>query len=63
MMNAANANEASMMAAPVTRREFLNYALLASLGFFFVSLGGATYFFALPRFKSGEFGSSSTSGW
>ena len=56
-MNAANANEASMMAAPVTRREFLNYALLASLGFFFVSLGGATYFFALPRFKPGEFGS------
>jgi cytochrome b6-f complex iron-sulfur subunit len=42
---------------PLTRREFLNYAWLASLGFVFV--GGtsvATFFFSLPRFKEGEFG-------
>lgn len=43
--------------APLTRREFLNYAWLASLGFVFVvGFGGAAYFFAFPRFKVGEFG-------
>ncbi len=43
--------------APLTRREFLNYAWLASLGFvFLVGFGGATYFFSFPRFKVGEFG-------
>ncbi|MDE3090092.1 MAG: ubiquinol-cytochrome c reductase iron-sulfur subunit [Chloroflexota bacterium] len=42
---------------PLTRREFLNYAWLTSLGFvFLVGFGGATYFFAFPRFKVGEFG-------
>ena len=42
---------------PLTRREFLNYAWLASLGFVFVvGVGGASYFFAFPRFKTGEFG-------
>lgn len=42
---------------PLSRREFLNYAWLASLGFvFLVGFGGATYFFAFPRFKAGEFG-------
>lgn len=48
--------EVSMIQAPVTRREFLNYAFLASLGIFFVALGGATFLFALPRFGAGEFG-------
>lgn len=48
--------EAAELRAPVSRREFLNYAFLASLGFFFVGLGGATYFFAFPRFGKGEFG-------
>lgn len=48
--------ELSMIQAPVTRREFLNYAFLASLGIFFVALGGATFMFALPRFGAGEFG-------
>jgi cytochrome b6-f complex iron-sulfur subunit len=44
-------------AAPLTRREFLNYAWLASLGFVFVvGFGGAAYFFSFPRFKVGEFG-------
>jgi len=42
---------------PLTRREFLNYAWLASLGFVFLGgVGGATFFFSLPRFKEGEFG-------
>lgn len=45
-----------MLQAPFTRREFLNYAFLASLGVFFVALGGATFLFALPRFGAGEFG-------
>src|SRR5919199_5660940 len=48
--------EMAELKAPVTRREFLNYAFLATLGLFFVELGAATYFFALPRFKVGEFG-------
>lgn len=48
--------ELAMVQAPVTRREFLNYAFLASLGIFFVALGGATFMFALPRFGAGEFG-------
>ena len=42
---------------PLTRREFLNYAWLSSLGFvFLVGFGGATFFFSFPRFKAGEFG-------
>ncbi len=37
-------------------------ALLASLGFFFVNIGGVTYLFAMPRFKEGEFGGVVTIG-
>src|SRR4030042_1459308 len=40
----------------VNRREFLNIAWLASLGFFTISLTGVSYLFALPRFREGEFG-------
>jgi cytochrome b6-f complex iron-sulfur subunit len=40
----------------VTRREFLNYAWLASLGILTAELGGVTYLFAMPRFRAGEFG-------
>lgn len=40
----------------VTRREFLNIAWLASLGFMTLSIGGLTYLFALPRFQAGQFG-------
>jgi cytochrome b6-f complex iron-sulfur subunit len=47
----------SLAMPPLTRREFLNYAWLSSLGFvFLVGIGGATFFFAFPRFKVGEFG-------
>lgn len=48
--------EAAELSAPVTRREFLNLAFLASLGILFVGLGGATFLFSLPRFQAGEFG-------
>ena len=40
----------------LNRQEFLNLAWLASLGFFFVNIGGVIYLFAMPRFKEGEFG-------
>ena len=53
---AANPNEAAKEKKPVTRREFLNIAWLASLGFLTVNLGGVTYLFSMPRFKEGEFG-------
>ncbi len=41
---------------PLSRREFLNYAWGAALGIVLVEAGVATYLFALPRFKEGEFG-------
>ena len=40
----------------ISRREFLNFAWLASLGFLTVSMGGMTFLFAMPRFREGEFG-------
>jgi cytochrome b6-f complex iron-sulfur subunit len=40
----------------INRREFLNFAWLASLGFIIVDLAGITYLFSMPRFKEGEFG-------
>lgn len=40
----------------INRREFLNFAWLASLGFFTVNMAGMTFFFSMPRFKEGEFG-------
>ncbi len=43
-------------AIPINRREFLNLAWLASLGFFLIPVGGVTLLFAYPRFKQGEFG-------
>lgn len=48
--------ESAAAKQPINRREFLNLAWLASLGFLTVSLGGVTYLFAMPRFKEGEFG-------
>jgi len=47
---------------PINRREFLNFAWLASLGFLMVDLGGVTYLFAMPRFREGEFGGVFTIG-
>lgn len=50
------AAELAMVQSPVTRREFLNYAFLGSLGIFVVVFAGAFFVFALPRFGAGEFG-------
>lgn len=47
---------------PINRREFLNLAWLASLGFLTVNLAGVTYLFAMPRFREGEFGGVYTAG-
>ena len=56
-MSTSGASRQVGVTTPLTRREFLNYAWLASLGFIFaVGFGGATFFFAFPRFKPGEFG-------
>jgi cytochrome b6-f complex iron-sulfur subunit len=47
---------------PINRREFLNFAWLASLGFLTVNMAGMTYLFSMPRFKEGEFGGMFTVG-
>ena len=41
---------------PMTRREFLYYIWGASMALFMAELGGAMVWFALPRFRAGEFG-------
>ncbi len=46
----------------ISRREFLNLAWLASLGFFIVDVAGVTFLFSMPRFKEGEFGGVFTIG-
>lgn len=46
----------------LNRREFLNIAWLASLGFLTLSVSGLTVLFALPRFREGEFGGVFTTG-
>ena len=46
----------------VNRREFLNLAWLASLGFLTVNVAGMTYLFAMPLFEEGEFGGIYTVG-
>jgi cytochrome b6-f complex iron-sulfur subunit len=46
----------------INRREFLNLAWLASLGILSIDLGIVTYFFAMPRFREGEFGGTFTVG-
>jgi len=48
--------QATQKRVPVNRREFLNLAWLASLGFFTLNIAGVTYLFSMPRFKEGEFG-------
>lgn len=54
--------EAVMESKPLNRREFLNFAWLVSIGFFTFTTAGATYLFALPRFREGEFGGVFTVG-
>jgi len=45
---------------PMTRREFLYYIWMASLALFTAQTGGAILWFAVPRFKEGEFGGTFT---
>jgi len=57
MAEETEANSTIPPMPPLTRREFLNYAWLGSLGFLFVvGFGGAAYLFAFPRAKDGAFG-------
>jgi cytochrome b6-f complex iron-sulfur subunit len=44
----------------MTRREFLYYVWGASMALFMAQSGGALVWFALPRFKEGEFGGKIT---
>ncbi len=41
---------------PLTRREFLSYVWGSSMAVFLAGAGGVTIWFALPRFREGEFG-------
>lgn len=45
---------------PMTRREFLYYIWGASMALFMAEFGGAVVWFALPRFREGEFGGKFT---
>jgi cytochrome b6-f complex iron-sulfur subunit len=56
------ASEAQPEKIQLNRREFLNIAWLASLGFLTVGIGGLTYLFGMPRFREGEFGGIFTFG-
>jgi cytochrome b6-f complex iron-sulfur subunit len=68
MANEAVAEEAGLTSngedtkIRMNRREFLNFAWLASLGFLTLSMGGMTFLFAMPRFREGEFGGTVTVG-
>jgi len=48
--------EESTTKQPINRREALNLAWLASLGFLVLNVGGVAVLFGYPRFKEGEFG-------
>ncbi|MFV1859777.1 MAG: ubiquinol-cytochrome c reductase iron-sulfur subunit [Anaerolineales bacterium] len=53
----AGALEDLGVASPaLTRREFLYYLWASSMAVFLVGAGGVTIWFALPRFREGEFG-------
>jgi cytochrome b6-f complex iron-sulfur subunit len=53
---------AEVVKKPTTRREFLNFAWMASLGFLTLNVAGMTYLFSMPRFREGEFGGVFTVG-
>jgi cytochrome b6-f complex iron-sulfur subunit len=44
------------MAPPLSRREFLYYLWGTSMAVFMAGTGGAVIWFALPRFREGEYG-------
>ena len=53
---ATRAAQAAVASLPMTRREFLYYIWAASMALFMAEAGGALLWFAVPRFKAGEFG-------
>lgn len=57
-LSASNAQDAvgEALAQPLTRREFLYYLWGASMAVQLAAFGGAIIWFALPRFREGEFG-------
>lgn len=58
----AEAASAATPTMPMTRREFLYYIWGASMALFMAEFGGALVWFALPRFREGEFGGVFTLG-
>jgi cytochrome b6-f complex iron-sulfur subunit len=52
----APAATATPSGPPMTRREFLYYIWASSMALFLAETGGAIVWFAIPRFKAGEFG-------
>ena len=52
----AQAPGGSKVDLPLTRREFLYYMWGASMAVFMAGSGGAVIWFALPRFREGEYG-------
>lgn len=52
----ASADAMQMGGSDITRREFLNYAWLATIGVVTAEFAVVTYLFALPRLGPGEFG-------
>ena len=56
MAAAASPATTASNVAPMTRREFLYYLWAASMALFMAQTGGAILWFAVPRFKAGEFG-------
>jgi len=55
-VEAKSTPSASAAVAPMTRREFLYYIWAASITLFMAETGGAILWFAVPRFRAGEFG-------
>jgi len=52
----ASAGAKAPAVPPMTRREFLYYIWAASMALLMAETGGATLWFAYPRFKAGTFG-------
>jgi len=53
---AVNTDAVTVGGSDISRREFLNYAWLASIGVMTVEWAVVTYFFSFPRMGPGEFG-------
>lgn len=56
----AQAVDEALAGMPLSRREFLYYLWGISMALFLAFSGGATIWFALPRFRVGEFGGTFT---